>query len=78
MGTRVQFEGEEFKVTEMNVLARRVRFQSESGASSTSASIHCRATPPTQAWEMRVRAGGAGRGRTHEAPEHPARTEGTR
>src|SRR5208337_4386020 len=31
MGTRVQFEGEEFRVTEMNVLARRVRFQSESG-----------------------------------------------
>ena len=31
MGTRVQFEGEEFRVTEMNVLARRVRFQSETG-----------------------------------------------
>ncbi len=31
MGTRVQFEGEEFKVVELNVLKRRARFQSESG-----------------------------------------------
>jgi len=31
VGTRIPYDGEEFRVAEINVLARRVRFQAESG-----------------------------------------------
>jgi hypothetical protein len=60
MGTRVQFEGEEFKVTEMNVLARRVRFQSETGRIIDVGFESLSRNAQTQAWELRIRAGGAG------------------
>ena len=60
MGTRVQYEGEEFKVTELNVLARRVRFQSESGRVIDVGFDSLSRNPATQAWEMRVRTGGTG------------------
>ena len=62
MGTRVQFEGEEFKVTEMNVLARRVRFQSESGRVIDVGFESLSRNPQTQAWELRIRAGAGGAG----------------
>lgn len=55
MGTRVQFEEEEFRVTEMNVLARRVRFQSESGRVLDVGFESLTRNPNTQAWELRVR-----------------------
>jgi cell fate regulator YaaT (PSP1 superfamily) len=55
MGTRVQFEEEEFRVTEMNVLARRVRFQSESGRVLDVGFESLTRNPKTQAWELRVR-----------------------
>ena len=58
MGTRVQFEGEEFRVTEMNVLARRVRFQSESGRVIDVGFDSMSRTPKTQAWELKVRESG--------------------
>ena len=58
MGTRVQFEGEEFKVTEMNVLARRVRFQSESGRVLDVGFDSLSRNPKTQSWELKTREGG--------------------
>jgi cell fate regulator YaaT (PSP1 superfamily) len=60
MGTRVQYEGEEFKVTEMNVLARRVRFQSMGGRVIDVGFDSLSRNPQTQAWELRVRTGSAG------------------
>jgi cell fate regulator YaaT (PSP1 superfamily) len=60
MGTRVQFEGEEFRVTEMNVLARRVRFQSESGRVLDVGFESLSRDPRTNAWELKVRTGGQG------------------
>ena len=57
MGTRLQHEGEEFKVTELNVLARRVRLQSESGRVIDVGFDSLARNAVTQAWEMRVRAG---------------------
>lgn len=59
MGTRIQFEGEEFRVTEMNVLARRVRFQSESGRVLDVGFDSMSRNPKTQLWELRVRENGA-------------------
>lgn len=59
MGTRVQFEGEEFRVTEMNVLARRVRFQSESGRVLDVGFDSMSRNPKTQTWELKVRENGA-------------------
>ena len=59
MGTRVHFEGEEFKVTEMNVLARRVRFQSESGRVLDVGFESMSRNPKTQLWELKGREGGA-------------------
>ena len=53
MGTRVQFEGEEFRVTELNVLARRVRFQSESGRVLDMGFDRSARNPATQAWEIK-------------------------
>jgi cell fate regulator YaaT (PSP1 superfamily) len=60
MGTRIQFEGEEFKVTELNVLARRVRFQSMSGRVIDVGFESLTRNPKTQSWEMHVRTGAAG------------------
>jgi cell fate regulator YaaT (PSP1 superfamily) len=62
MGTRVQFEGEEFKVTEMNVLARRVRFQSLGGRIIDVGFESLVRNAKTQAWELHVRTGAAGPG----------------
>jgi cell fate regulator YaaT (PSP1 superfamily) len=62
MGTRVQHEGEEFKVTEMNVLARRVRFQSESGRILDVGFESLSRNSTTQAWELRIRSGAGGQG----------------
>jgi cell fate regulator YaaT (PSP1 superfamily) len=62
MGTRVQFEGEEFRVAEMNVLARRVRFQSGSGRVIDVGFESLSRNPKTQAWELRVRTGAAEKG----------------
>jgi cell fate regulator YaaT (PSP1 superfamily) len=59
MGTRVQHEGEEFRVTELNVLARRVRFQSESGRVIDVGFESLSRNATTQAWELHVRTGGA-------------------
>jgi Flp pilus assembly protein TadB len=57
MGTRVHFEGEEFRVTELNVLARRVRIQSESGRVLDMAIESLSRNADTQAWEIRARVG---------------------
>jgi len=58
MGTRVHFEGEDFRVTELNVLARRVRIQSESGRVLDMAFESLLRNADTQAWEIRARVGG--------------------
>jgi cell fate regulator YaaT (PSP1 superfamily) len=57
-GTRVHFEGEEFRVTEVNVLARRVRIQSESGRVLDMGFESLARNPDTQAWEIRARVSG--------------------
>jgi cell fate regulator YaaT (PSP1 superfamily) len=62
MGTRVQYEGEEFRVTEMNVLARRVRFQSGSGRILDVGFESLSRNAKTQAWELKVRAGAGQQG----------------
>ncbi|MGO9307923.1 MAG: stage 0 sporulation family protein [Spirochaetia bacterium] len=58
LGTRVHFEGEEFRVTELNVLARRVRIQSESGRVLDMAFDSLTRNTDTQSWEVRPRVGG--------------------
>jgi len=58
MGTRVHFEGEEFRVTELNVLARRVRIQSESGRVLDMAFESLSRNADTQAWEIKARVAG--------------------
>jgi cell fate regulator YaaT (PSP1 superfamily) len=60
MGTRVQFEGEEFKVTDMNVLARRLRFQSESGRVLDVGFEALSRNAKTQSWELKIRTGAGG------------------
>jgi cell fate regulator YaaT (PSP1 superfamily) len=62
MGTRIHHEGEEFKVTDLNVLARRVRFQSESGRILDVGHESLARNPTTQVWELKVRAGASGQG----------------
>jgi cell fate regulator YaaT (PSP1 superfamily) len=57
MGTRVQFEGEEFKVVELNVLARRARFQSESGRVIDVGQESLTRGAGSAGWELRPRAG---------------------
>jgi len=57
MGTRVTFDGEEFKVTDMNILARRLRFQGESGRVLDVAFDSLHRNPQTQAWELRIKTG---------------------
>jgi len=56
LGTRVSYDGEEFKVAEMNVLARRVRFQSDSGRVLDLGFDALSRNPDTNAWEIKVRA----------------------
>jgi cell fate regulator YaaT (PSP1 superfamily) len=56
LGTRVSYDGEEFKVSEMNVLARRVRFQSESGRVLDLGFDSLTRNPATNSWEIKVRA----------------------
>ncbi len=58
MGTRLQFEGEEFRVTELNVLARRVRIQSESGRVLDMGFDSLARNPATQSWELKAKVGG--------------------
>ncbi len=55
LGTRVHYDGEEFKVTDMNVLARRLRFQGESGRVLDVGFDSLSRNPQTQAWELHVR-----------------------
>ena len=57
LGARVSFDGEEFRVTEMNVLARRVRFQGESGRVLDVGFEALTRNARTQAWEIQVRGG---------------------
>ncbi len=57
MGTRVPFDGEEFRVIETNVLARRVRFQGESGRVLDVGFDALSRDPRTQAWEIHIRGG---------------------
>jgi cell fate regulator YaaT (PSP1 superfamily) len=57
VGTRVPFDGEEFRVVEMNVLARRVRFQGESGRVLDVGFDALSRDPRTQAWEIHIRTG---------------------
>ena len=57
MGTRVQFEGEEFRVTDLNVLARRLRLQSESGRVLDMGLESLGRNPDTQSWEIRAKVG---------------------
>jgi cell fate regulator YaaT (PSP1 superfamily) len=59
MGARVHFEGEEFRVTELNVLAQRVRIQSESGRVLDMAFDSLSRNPDTHAWEVRARVTGS-------------------
>jgi cell fate regulator YaaT (PSP1 superfamily) len=65
LGTRIRFEGEEFKLTDMNVLTRRVRFQGESGRVLDLGFDSLSRNQATQAWELQVRTG----------PGDPATTE---
>jgi len=57
MGTRVRFDGEEFRVTEMNVLTRRLRFQGESGRVLDVGFDSLSRNAQTQAWELRAKTG---------------------
>ncbi|HVP17583.1 MAG TPA: stage 0 sporulation family protein [Spirochaetia bacterium] len=57
MGTRVQFDGEEFKVTDMNVLTRRLRLQGQSGRVLDVGFDALSRNQQTQGWELHVRAG---------------------
>ncbi|HVO37567.1 MAG TPA: stage 0 sporulation family protein [Spirochaetia bacterium] len=57
MGTRIRFDGEDFRVTDMNVLTRRLRFQGESGRVLDVGFDSLTRNPQTQAWELRGKAG---------------------
>jgi len=57
IGTRVRFDGEDFKLTDMNVLARRLRFQGESGRVFDVGFEALSRDPKTQTWELRIRGG---------------------
>jgi len=59
VGARVPFDGEEFRVTEMNALARRVRFQGESGRVLDVGFESLARNPRTQTWEIHIRGGGS-------------------
>ena len=51
----MQFEGEEFRVTELNILARRVRIQSESGRVLDVGFDSLSRNPATQSWELKAK-----------------------
>jgi cell fate regulator YaaT (PSP1 superfamily) len=55
LGTRIPFDGEEFKVSDLNVLARRIRFQSVSGRVLDLGFESLGRNPATNAWEIRMR-----------------------
>jgi cell fate regulator YaaT (PSP1 superfamily) len=54
LGTRIPYEGEEFKVSDMNVLARRIRFESGSGR-VLDLGFESLSRAPNGAWEIRIR-----------------------
>jgi len=56
-GTKFHFDGEDFKITDTNPLARRLRFQGESGRILDVGFDALFRNPKTQAWELRVRTG---------------------
>ena len=62
LGTRLRFEGEEFRVIEVNALARRARLQSESGRVIDVGQDSLERNPATQAWELRPRTSGSPQG----------------
>ncbi len=55
LGTRIHYDGEEFKVAEMNVLARRVRLQSETGRILDLGYDALSKDPRTNAWQIHIR-----------------------
>ncbi len=55
VGTRIPFEGEEFRVIEVNALARRTRLESESGRILDVGQDSLEKNPATRAWELRSR-----------------------
>jgi cell fate regulator YaaT (PSP1 superfamily) len=61
VGTRLRFEGEEFRVVEVNALARRTRLQSESGRILDVGQEALERNAETKAWELKPRSGGAPR-----------------
>jgi cell fate regulator YaaT (PSP1 superfamily) len=60
LGTRIRHDGEEFKLIDMNVLTRRVRFQGMESARVLDLGFDSLSrNPSTQAWELHVRSGAA-------------------
>ena len=55
MNARIRFDGEEFRVTELNVLARRVRLAGASGRVLDVGFEALMRNPKTQAWELKPR-----------------------
>jgi cell fate regulator YaaT (PSP1 superfamily) len=55
MNARVRYDGEEFRVTELNVLARRVRLAGASGRVLDVGFEALLRNPKTQAWELKPR-----------------------
>jgi cell fate regulator YaaT (PSP1 superfamily) len=60
MGTRVRFDDEDWKVVDLNVLARRVRFQAETGRVLDVGFESLTRNPQTQAWELSIRGSATG------------------
>ncbi|HET6487485.1 MAG TPA: stage 0 sporulation family protein [Spirochaetia bacterium] len=57
VGTRVRYDGEEFRVQELNVLGRRARFLGESGRVLDVGFESLSRNAQTQAWELHLRGG---------------------
>jgi cell fate regulator YaaT (PSP1 superfamily) len=57
MGARITFEGEEFRVVDVNILAGRARLQSESGRVMDVGQEALERNGQTRAWELRPRTG---------------------
>ena len=55
MNARIRYDGEEFRVTELNVLARRVRLAGASGRVLDVGFEALMRNPKTQAWELKPR-----------------------
>lgn len=72
VGTRIAFEGDEFRVTDTDALARRVRFQAESGRVLDLGFESLAKNPRTQAWEIHLRAGPAASPAPQDTPADPA------